>query len=123
MRRPFRITSRADRVRCRSGSPHGHDDEEAPTIDRDPLEPFSLQDTAHPATRLHRLEPRALERKGELSAEELQRELPQQVTATMTKAKRPGKVFLDWSQNAGSKTTIAPCGNAAFGTCALPTTR
>jgi bifunctional non-homologous end joining protein LigD len=26
----------------------------------------------------------------------------------MTKAKRPGKVFLDWSQNAGSKTTIAP---------------
>ena len=41
-------------------------------------------------------------------AEELQRDLPQQVTATMTKAKRPGKVFLDWSQNAGSKTTIAP---------------
>jgi bifunctional non-homologous end joining protein LigD len=26
----------------------------------------------------------------------------------MTKAKRPGKVFLDWSQNAGSKTTISP---------------
>jgi bifunctional non-homologous end joining protein LigD len=41
-------------------------------------------------------------------AEQLQRDLPQQVTATMTKAKRPGKVFLDWSQNAGSKTTIAP---------------
>ena len=30
------------------------------------------------------------------------------VTATMTKAKRSGKVFLDWSQNAGSKTTISP---------------
>ena len=30
------------------------------------------------------------------------------VTATMTKAKRPGKVFLDWSQNSGSKTTISP---------------
>ena len=33
---------------------------------------------------------------------------PQQVTATMTKARRSGKVFLDWSQNAGSKTTLSP---------------
>ncbi|MDP2774633.1 MAG: non-homologous end-joining DNA ligase [Nocardioides sp.] len=41
-------------------------------------------------------------------AEELQREHPSLVTATMTKARRPGKVFLDWSQNAGSKTTISP---------------
>ncbi|MCD4524530.1 non-homologous end-joining DNA ligase [Nocardioides sp. cx-173] len=41
-------------------------------------------------------------------AEELQREHPQLVTATMTKSKRGGKVFLDWSQNAGSKTTISP---------------
>ncbi|MGA8255855.1 MAG: non-homologous end-joining DNA ligase [Nocardioides sp.] len=41
-------------------------------------------------------------------ADELQAEHPKLVTATMTKAKRGGKVFLDWSQNAGSKTTIAP---------------
>ncbi len=41
-------------------------------------------------------------------AEELQGEHPRLVTATMTKAKRGGKVFLDWSQNAGSKTTISP---------------
>ena len=41
-------------------------------------------------------------------AEELQREHPSLVTATMTKARRGGKVFLDWSQNAGSKTTISP---------------
>ena len=41
-------------------------------------------------------------------AEELQGEHPKLVTATMTKAKRRGKVFLDWSQNAGSKTTVAP---------------
>ena len=41
-------------------------------------------------------------------AEELQREHPALVTATMTKSKRAGKVFLDWSQNAGSKTTISP---------------
>lgn len=41
-------------------------------------------------------------------AEELQRSDPGLITATMTKAKRPGKVFLDWSQNSGSKTTISP---------------
>jgi bifunctional non-homologous end joining protein LigD len=41
-------------------------------------------------------------------AEELQGEHPKQVTATMTKARRSGKVFLDWSQNAGSKTTLSP---------------
>jgi bifunctional non-homologous end joining protein LigD len=41
-------------------------------------------------------------------AEALQEEHGSLVTATMTKAKRGGKVFLDWSQNAGSKTTISP---------------
>jgi bifunctional non-homologous end joining protein LigD len=41
-------------------------------------------------------------------AEALQKVHPDLVTATMTKAKRPGKVFLDWSQNSGSKTTISP---------------
>lgn len=41
-------------------------------------------------------------------AEELQGEHPRLVTATMTKARRSGKVFLDWSQNAGSKTTVSP---------------
>ncbi|MBF6171618.1 ATP-dependent DNA ligase [Nocardia blacklockiae] len=33
---------------------------------------------------------------------------PDLVTATMAKAARPGKIFLDWSQNNPSKTTIAP---------------
>jgi bifunctional non-homologous end joining protein LigD len=41
-------------------------------------------------------------------AEDLQKAEPGLITATMTKAKRPGKVFLDWSQNSGSKTTISP---------------
>ncbi|MGI8644707.1 MAG: non-homologous end-joining DNA ligase [Nocardioides sp.] len=41
-------------------------------------------------------------------AEELQAEHSKLVTATMTKARRSGKVFLDWSQNAGSKTTLSP---------------
>ncbi|UMG91791.1 non-homologous end-joining DNA ligase [Nocardioides sp. TF02-7] len=41
-------------------------------------------------------------------AEELQAARPELVTATMTKSKRRGKVFIDWSQNAGSKTTVSP---------------
>ena len=40
-------------------------------------------------------------------AEELEREHPL-VISQMTKARRSGKVFLDWSQNTGSKTTISP---------------
>ena len=41
-------------------------------------------------------------------AQELEAAMPTLVTATMTKSRRAGKVFLDWSQNSGSKTTIAP---------------
>lgn len=41
-------------------------------------------------------------------AEQLQAESPALVTASMTKTRRGGKVFVDWSQNAASKTTLAP---------------
>ncbi|MBI4942673.1 MAG: ATP-dependent DNA ligase [Actinobacteria bacterium] len=41
-------------------------------------------------------------------AEELERARPKLVTSKMTKALRPGKVLLDWSQNSPTKTTIAP---------------
>ena len=41
-------------------------------------------------------------------AQQLEQAMPKLVTATMTKSLRAGKVFLDWSQNNGSKTTIAP---------------
>ena len=41
-------------------------------------------------------------------AQQLEKAMPKQVTATMTKSLRAGKVFVDWSQNNGSKTTIAP---------------
>jgi bifunctional non-homologous end joining protein LigD len=41
-------------------------------------------------------------------AEELEKQHPALVVSQMTKAKRPGKVLLDWSQNTGSKTTISP---------------
>src|SRR6202020_2720203 len=39
---------------------------------------------------------------------QLETAMPKLVTSTMTKSLRAGKVFVDWSQNNGSKTTIAP---------------
>ena len=41
------------------------------------------------------------------TAEALQEALPDLVLTRMTRALRPGKVFIDWSQNARHKTTIA----------------
>jgi len=41
-------------------------------------------------------------------AQQLETSMPKLVTATMTKSVRAGKIFVDWSQNNGSKTTIAP---------------
>ena len=38
----------------------------------------------------------------------LEKQLPKRVTTVMAKAQRPGKIFVDWSQNAHHKTTIAP---------------
>ncbi|MEV7689104.1 non-homologous end-joining DNA ligase [Streptomyces bungoensis] len=41
-------------------------------------------------------------------AVEAERAMPRLVVHRMTKSLRPGKVFVDWSQNAGRKTTAAP---------------
>jgi bifunctional non-homologous end joining protein LigD len=41
-------------------------------------------------------------------AERLERAQPRLVVSRMTKALRTGKVLIDWSQNNGSKTTVAP---------------
>lgn len=51
-------------------------------------------------------------------ARDLERESPDEVTSTMAKRERKGKVFIDWSQNDPHKTTVA-----AFSTRAvdLPT--
>jgi bifunctional non-homologous end joining protein LigD len=38
----------------------------------------------------------------------LERQLTGRVTTVMAKNRRPGKIFVDWSQNAHHKTTIAP---------------
>ena len=37
----------------------------------------------------------------------LEKQTPDQVTSTMAKAARPGKIFVDWSQNSRHKTTVA----------------
>jgi bifunctional non-homologous end joining protein LigD len=42
-----------------------------------------------------------------LVAEDLERALPELITARMTKSLRPGKVFFDWSQNVAAKTTVS----------------
>lgn len=41
-------------------------------------------------------------------AQQLEQSMPTLVTATMTRSVRTQKIFLDWSQNNGAKTTIAP---------------
>ncbi|CAM5507171.1 non-homologous end-joining DNA ligase [Streptomyces violaceorubidus] len=43
-----------------------------------------------------------------LAAVEAERALPKLVVHRMTRSLRPGKVFVDWSQNAARKTTAAP---------------
>ena len=57
-------------------------------------------------------------------AQQLEQAMPNQVTATMTKSMRAGKVFLDWSQNNANKTTIAPYSlrGRAYPTVAAPRT-
>lgn len=41
-------------------------------------------------------------------AQLLEKQQPDAVTSNMAKAVRPGKIFIDWSQNSRHKTTIAP---------------
>jgi bifunctional non-homologous end joining protein LigD len=41
-------------------------------------------------------------------AEELAAMVPGSITAKMAKAIRPGKIFIDWSQNNAAKTTVTP---------------
>jgi bifunctional non-homologous end joining protein LigD len=52
--------------------------------------------------------PRATSAYAKQTAQNLQEALPDLVVASMDKKVRGGKVFIDWSQNNGAKTTIAP---------------
>ncbi|WP_343573877.1 ATP-dependent DNA ligase [Mycobacterium sp.] len=55
-------------------------------------------------------------------AQQLESSMPTLVTSTMARSVRAGKIFLDWSQNNGSKTTIAPYSlrGRAYPTVAAP---
>src|SRR5207302_2989478 len=57
-------------------------------------------------------------------AERLERDLPRLAVSRMTKSLRTGKVLIDWSQNNGSKTTVAPYSLRArqFPTVSTPVT-
>ena len=57
-------------------------------------------------------------------AQELTRKHPDLILWKMTKSLRPGKVFLDWSQNVAAKTTVAPYSlrGRETPTCAAPRT-
>jgi bifunctional non-homologous end joining protein LigD len=52
--------------------------------------------------------PQATSAYAKQTAQHLQEALPDLVVASMDKKVRSGKVFIDWSQNNGAKTTIAP---------------
>jgi bifunctional non-homologous end joining protein LigD len=41
-------------------------------------------------------------------AQELEKASPKSITSKMAKNLRPGKVFIDWSQNNAAKTTVSP---------------
>ena len=55
-------------------------------------------------------------------AQELTKKHPDLILWKMTKSLRPGKVFLDWSQNVAAKTTVAPYSlrGRETPTCAAP---
>jgi bifunctional non-homologous end joining protein LigD len=57
-------------------------------------------------------------------AQELTKKHPELILWKMTKSLRPGKVFLDWSQNVAAKTTVAPYSlrGRETPTCAAPRT-
>jgi bifunctional non-homologous end joining protein LigD len=50
----------------------------------------------------------------------LEREQPDAVTSMMARAKRPGKVFVDWSQNDFGKSTRTRCGVGRSRRCPRP---
>jgi bifunctional non-homologous end joining protein LigD len=42
------------------------------------------------------------------AAQVLEKQDPKRITTTMAKVERPGRIFIDWSQNSRHKTTICP---------------
>ena len=76
------------------------------------LDPFPVTSGSKGIHLYAHLDGRATSDAASALAKELARAIeadhPDLVVSQMAKAARPGKVFIDWSQNNGSKTTIAP---------------
>ncbi|MDQ2748225.1 MAG: non-homologous end-joining DNA ligase [Actinomycetota bacterium] len=53
-------------------------------------------------------DPELPSRYAKVMAERLEAQQPELIVSRMTKALRPGKIFVDWSQNNPAKTTVAP---------------
>jgi bifunctional non-homologous end joining protein LigD len=82
-----------------------------PALEADGLSPLPKTSGGKGLQLYARLSGRTAEQASELAlgyAQRFERELPRLVVSRMTKSARPGKVLIDWSQNNGSKTTIAP---------------
>jgi bifunctional non-homologous end joining protein LigD len=82
-----------------------------PALEADGLRPLPKTSGGKGLQLYAPLSGRTAEQASELAlgyARRFERELPRLVVSRMTKSARPGKVLIDWSQNNGSKTTIAP---------------
>ena len=82
-----------------------------PALEADGLRPLPKASGGKGLQLYAPLSGRTAEQASELAlgyAQRFERELPRLVVSRMTKSARPGKVLIDWSQNNGSKTTIAP---------------
>jgi bifunctional non-homologous end joining protein LigD len=82
-----------------------------PALEADGLRPLPKTSGGKGLQLYAPLRGRTAEQASELAlgyAQRFERELPRLVVSRMTKSARPGKVLIDWSQNNGSKTTIAP---------------
>ncbi len=82
-----------------------------PALEADGLQPLPKTSGGKGLQLYAPLRGRTAEQASELAlgyAQRFERELPRLVVSRMTKSARPGKVLIDWSQNNGSKTTIAP---------------
>ncbi len=82
-----------------------------PLLRADGLEPLAKTSGGKGMQLYARIDGMTAEQASDLArsyAERLEREDPKRVTSRMTKAIRTGKVFIDWSQNNGKKTTVAP---------------
>ena len=82
-----------------------------PVLSADGLEPLPKTSGGKGLQLYAPLSGKTAEQASELAlsyAQRLERELPRLVVSRMTKSARAGKVFIDWSQNNESKTTVAP---------------